>query len=161
MAVNCPNHVFDKLWAVAPDDTSDPDVIAFAYENISDADYLSAECPALPELGEATLQDWHSLDEWLSAQLIQVCMWEPSIDDLVEPSVDIDDGESGTPLLYFGSKEQFLDRLAGIIEEEMDKSGNFEFCCLEVCCGEKKVTIFYHSADAWALGHGHSVRVAK
>lgn len=161
MSVVCPDQIFDKLWAAAPGHISDPDVMAFAYENISHADFLSAECPELSDLEKAPLRDWSALDEWLYEGSIQVGSWEVTLDDLIEPSADIDGSESVTPLEYFGSKAEFLSKLASVVEEKMEETGNFEFCCLEISSGEKTVTNFYDCSDAWALGHADSVRVSR
>ena len=161
MAVDCPDHIFERLWAAAPGEASGDEVMAFAYENISHAEFLSAECPELPDPEEAAFRDWEALDEWLYAESIHVGGWEVTLDDMIEPSFDIDGSEAVTPLQYFGSKTEFLAKLAGIVEAKMEETGDFEFCCLEVSREEKRVIIFYHCSDAWALGHADSVRVAR
>jgi len=160
MAVECPDHIFERLWAAAPGEASDDEVMDFAYSELGDVDYLSAECPELPELHSRVLEDWSLLEDWVAAiQLPESTEFE--ISHFLDPWFDYDEPGAPTPLEVFKSSEQLISSVTAAIEGLLEESGDYEFGCLEVTNKQRSLSIFYSCPDAWSLGYADSVRVAR
>ena len=160
MAVDCPDHIFERLWAAAPGEASDNEVLAFAYSEVGNVDFLNAECPDLPELHPQILEDWSLLEGWVAAiQFPEFTHFE--IFHFLDPWFEYDEPGAPTPIDVFKSSEQLISTVTAAIEALLEEAGDFEFGCLEVTNNQRSLTIFYSCSDAWSLGHADSVRVAR
>ena len=160
MAVDCPDDIFERLWAAAPGEASDDEVLAFAYSELGNVDFLNADCPDLPELCSQVLEDWSLLEDWVAAiQFPEFTNFE--IQDFLDPWFDYDEPGAPTPLDVFKSSEQLISTVTAAIEGLLEETGDYEFGCLEVTNNQRSLTIFYSCSDAWSLGHADSVRVAR
>ena len=160
MAVDCPDNIFERLWAAAPGEASDDEVMAFAYSEVGNVDFLNADCPDLPELHSQALEDWSLLEDWVAAiQVPEFTHFE--IADFLDPWFDYDEPGAPMPLDVFKSSEQLISVVTAAIEGLLEETGDYEFGCLEVTNEQRSLTIFYSCSDAWSLGHANSVRVAR
>lgn len=157
MAVECSQRIFEILLSVVPGETGNDEVVAFAYEHIDSIDFLNAEAPVLPDLRPTTLENWSAVKHWLSRIELDVDM---ELEYILKPWFDYDEPDAPTPIEFFKSAHEFLATVTQNIERMLDESGEFEFGCLEVTHGDRQFFLYYSSANAWALGHGNSVRVA-
>ena len=160
MAVDCPDHIFERLWAAAPGEASDNEVLAFAYSEVGNVDFLNAECPDLPELHPQILEDWSLLEDWVAAiQFPEFTHFE--IFHFLDPWFEYDEPGAPTPFDVFKNPEHLSSTVNAAIEALLEETGDYEFGSLEVTNNQRSLTIFYSCSEAWSLGHADSVRVAK
>ena len=113
MAVECSKRIFEILRSVAPGETDNDDVVAFAYEHIDSIDFLGAEAPELPDLQPTTLASWPAVENWLSRIELRVDM---ELEYILKPWFDYDEPDAPTPMEVFKSAQAFLATVTQNIE---------------------------------------------
>lgn len=159
MTAECPSDLFKEFEKCVGDFATPKgeEGALFLYTALGEhSDFSNLTHFVIPKLDDETFRDWMKFENWCDD--IRNGFMHEILDEESESFLSA--YENSTPEKFFHSKSLLNETIVSALTDGASEA-NENIIYVEIQCNGKKLVLLYFDPDAWALGFGESVLVAK